>query len=174
MSESSKKIEFTQLIEDNQGIIHKVCRIYTDDSMAHNDLFQEIVLQLWKSYDSFKGDSKFTTWMYRVGINTAITLYRKKSRKPKIDRLDQHHFHIQSEEKDENVEFQIKMLKKAIDQLNDIERALVLLYLEELPYKDIAKTLGITEVNARVKMNRIKKKLKTMLNPYRPWARNLT
>lgn len=168
MSESSKKIEFTQLIEDNQGIIHKVCRIYTDDSMAHNDLFQEIVLQLWKSYDSFKGDSKFTTWMYRVGINTAITLYRKKSRKPKIDRLDQHHFHIQSEEKDENVEFQIKMLKKAIDQLNDIERALVLLYLEELPYKDIAKTLGITEVNARVKMNRIKKKLKTMLNPYRP------
>lgn len=136
--------------------------------MAHNDLFQEIVLQLWKSYDSFKGDSKFSTWMYRVGINTAITLYRKKSRKPRIDRLDDHHFHIQSEERDENVEFQIQMLKKAINQLNDIERALVLLYLEELPYREIADTMGITEVNARVKMNRIKKKLKEMLNPYRP------
>lgn len=168
MSEESNKIEFTKLIEENQGIVHKVCRIYTDDAMAHNDLFQEIVLQLWKSYDSFKGDSKFSTWMYRVGINTAITLYRKKSRKPRIDRLDDHHFHIQSEERDENVEFQIKMLKKAINQLNDIERALVLLYLEELPYKEIAQTMGITEVNARVKMNRIKKKLKTMLNPYRP------
>lgn len=168
MSDAAKKIEFTTLIEENQGIIHKVCRIYTDDAMAHNDLFQEIVLQLWKSYDSFKGDAKFSTWMYRVGINTAITLFRKKSRKPKIDRLDQHHFHIQSEERDENVEFQIKMLKKAINQLNDIERALVLLYLEELPYRDIAETMGITEVNARVKMNRIKKKLKVMLNPYRP------
>ena len=168
MSDTAKKIEFTQLIESNQGIIHKVCRIYTDDTMAHNDLFQEIVLQLWKSYDSFKGDSKFSTWMYRVGINTAITLFRKKSRKPTIDRLDKHHFHIASDTKDENLDFQVQMLKKAINQLNDIERALVLLYLEELPYREIADTMGITEVNARVKMNRIKKKLKEMLNPYRP------
>ena len=96
MSDSAKKIEFTQLIQQNQGIVHKVCRIYTDDPMAHDDLFQEIVLQLWKSYDSFKGDSKFSTWMYRVGINTAITLYRKRSRKPGHDRLDLHHFHIKS------------------------------------------------------------------------------
>lgn len=168
MSDTEKKIEFTKLIEQNQGIIHKVCRIYTDDAMSHNDLFQEIVLQLWKSYDSFKGDSKFSTWMYRVGINTAITLFRKKSRKPGHDRLDKHHFYIESEQKDEDLEFQIMMLKKAINQLNDIERALVLLYLEELPYREIAETMGITEVNARVKMNRIKKKLKEMLNPYRP------
>lgn len=165
MSDSAKKIEFTQLIQQNQGIVHKVCRIYTDDPMAHDDLFQEIVLQLWKSYDSFKGDSKFSTWMYRVGINTAITLYRKRSRKPGHDRLDLHHFHIKSDEKDDALDYQIKMLKKAINQLNDIERALVLLYLDELPYKDIAETMGISEVNARVKMNRVKKKLKEMLSP---------
>lgn len=162
----AKKIAFTQLIEENQGIVHKVCRIYTHDPMAHDDLFQEIVLQLWKSYDSFKGDSKFSTWMYRVGINTAITLYRKKKRKPGHDSLEAHHFHIKADERDENLEFQLKMLKKAINQLNDIERALVLLYLDELPYKEISETLGITEVNARVKMNRVKKKLKEMLNPY--------
>ena len=166
MSESDKKVEFTRLIEENQGIVHKVCRIYTDDPMAHDDLFQEIVLQLWKSYDSFKGDSKFSTWMYRVGINTAITLYRKRKRKPDHDSLEFHHFYIKSEEKDEQLEFQLKMLQKAIQQLNDIERALVLLYLDELPYKEIADTMGISEVNARVKMNRVKKKLKEMLNPY--------
>lgn len=167
MNESDKKIEFTQLVEQNQGIVHKVCRIYTNDPMAHDDLFQEIVLQLWKSYDSFKGDSKFTTWMYRVGINTAITLYRKRKRYPRHDSIDAQHFQIKSDEVDDNLELQIKMLKKAINQLNDIERALVLLYLEELPYKEISETLGITEVNARVKMNRVKKKLKEMLNPYR-------
>lgn len=136
--------------------------------MAHDDLFQEIVLQLWKSYDSFKGDSKFSTWMYRVGINTAITLYRKKKRKPGEDSLENHHFRIQSEEgRDEHLELQLKMLKVAINQLNDIERALVLLYLDELSYKEISDTLGISEVNARVKMNRVKKKLKEMLKPYR-------
>ena len=76
----SKETEFTQLIEDNQGIVHKICRVYTSTQEEHEDLFQEIVFQLWKSYDSFKGDSKFSTWMYRVSLNTAITLIRKKKR----------------------------------------------------------------------------------------------
>lgn len=167
MSYSEKEKEFTILIQENQGIIHKVCHTYTTDKMAHDDLFQEIVLQLWKSYESFKGDSKFTTWMYRVGINTAISLYRKKKRNPANTQLEEYHFSIQTTEKDENLSYQLQMLKMAIQKLNDVERALVLLYLDELPYKDIAETLGITEVNARVKMNRVKKKLKEMLNPYR-------
>ena len=166
MSDNGKKVEFTRLINENQGIVHKVCRIYTDDPMAHDDLFQEIVLQLWKSYDSFKGESKFSTWMYRVGINTAITRYRKNKRKPYHDSIDDHHFHIREELPDENLEFKLKMLKNAINRLNDIERALVLLYLEDLPYREIAETMGISEVNARVKMNRVKKKLKEMLNSY--------
>ena len=76
---------FTELVEKNQGIIHKVCRIYTDDKDSHDDLFQEIVLQLWRSYDSFKGDSKFSTWMYRVSLNTAITLIRKKTKSSETD-----------------------------------------------------------------------------------------
>lgn len=160
----SKEAEFTKLIESNQGIVHKVCRIYSDTPEAHEDLFQEIVLQLWKSFDSFKGDSKFSTWMYRVGLNTAITLIRKKYKNIPTTSIDsQSYFDVKASEYDEEKEERLKMLYTAIKKLNDVERALVLLYLEDMPYKDIAQTLGITEVNARVKMNRAKEKLKEMM-----------
>mgnify|MGYP002758141960 FL=1 len=146
---------FTELVEKNQGIIHKVCRIYTDDKDSHDDLFQEIVLQLWRSYDSFKGDSKFSTWMYRVSLNTAITLIRKKTKSSETDFNEAQFLNLTSDDKDEFLEERITLLYAAIRLLNDVERALVLLFLEDLPYKDIAETLGISEVNARVKMNRV-------------------
>lgn len=162
----SRESEFTHLIESNQGIIHKVCRIYCDTSEAHEDLFQEIVLQLWKSFDSFKGESKFTTWMYRVGLNTAITLIRKKEKTIHTTSIDNgSFFNLKSAEHDDEHEEKLKSLYICIKKLNDVERALVLLYLEDLPYRDIAETMGITEVNARVKMNRAKAKLKEMMNP---------
>jgi len=161
---NSKANIFTELVEKNQGIIHKVCRIYTDDKDAHDDLFQEIVLQLWRSYDSFKGDSKFSTWMYRVGLNTAITLIRKKSKSKETNYIDEQYINIKSEDKDEFLEERITLLYAAIRMLNDVERALVLLFLEDLPYKEIAETLGISEVNARVKMNRVKIKLKEIMS----------
>ena len=160
----SKETEFTELIESNQGIVHKVCRIYSDSPAAHEDLFQEIVLQLWKSFDSFKGDSKFSTWMYRVGLNTAITLIRKKNKLIPTSSIDsQPYFDLKAVEHDDEKEERLKLLYKAIKKLNDVERALVLLYLEDMPYKEIAQTLGISEVNARVKMNRAKDKLKEMM-----------
>ncbi|WP_413531854.1 RNA polymerase sigma factor [Empedobacter brevis] len=155
---------FTELVEKNQGIIHKVCRIYTDDKDSHDDLFQEIVLQLWRSYDSFKGDSKFSTWMYRVSLNTAITLIRKKTKSSETDYNEALFLNLKSEDKDEFLEERITLLYAAIRLLNDVERALVLLFLEDLPYKDIAETLGISEVNARVKMNRVKIKLKEIMS----------
>ena len=155
---------FTELVEKNQGIIHKVCRIYTEDKDSHDDLFQEIVLQLWRSYDSFKGDSKFSTWMYRVSLNTAITLIRKKTKSSETDFNEAQFLNLKSEDKDEFLEERITLLYAAIRLLNDVERALVLLFLEDLPYKDIAETLGISEVNARVKMNRVKIKLKEIMS----------
>ena len=155
---------FTELVEKNQGIIHKVCRIYTDDKDSHDDLFQEIVLQLWRSYDSFKGDSKFSTWMYRVSLNTAITLIRKKTKSSETDFNEAQFLNLKSEDKDEFLEERITLLYAAIRLLNDVERALVLLFLEDLPYKDIAETLGISEVNARDKMNRVKIKLKEIMS----------
>ena len=156
---------FVEQLQKHQNIVHKVCRLYSNNQDAHNDLFQEITIQLWRAYPKFRGDSKFSTWMYRVGLNTAITLCRKSKRSIKTSDFDTYQFKIKAEEYDSTEEEQLKLLYQAVHQLNDIEKALVLLYLEDKDYREISETLGITEVNARVKMNRVKKKLKAILNP---------
>ena len=156
---------FVEQLQKHQNIVHKVCRLYSNNQDAHNDLFQEITIQLWRAYPKFRGDSKFSTWMYRVGLNTAITLYRKSKRSIKTSDFDAYQFKIKAEEYDSTEVEQLKLLYQAVHQLNDIEKALVLLYLEDKDYREISETLGITEVNARVKMNRVKKKLKAILNP---------
>ncbi len=157
--------QFVKLLDENQNIIHKVCRVYTNNSDAHKDLFQEVTIQLWKAYPKFRGDAKFSTWMYRVALNTAITLYRKSKRRIQTSDISDFHYKLEYDEYDGEIEEQMQLLYKAIHQLSDIEKALILLYLEDKPYKEIAETMGITEVNARVKVNRIKTKLKTILNP---------
>ncbi|SFR49357.1 RNA polymerase sigma-70 factor, ECF subfamily [Robiginitalea myxolifaciens] len=157
--------QFVTELEQNQNIVHKVCSLYTNNRDAHNDLFQEITIQLWKAYPKFRGDSKFSTWMYRVALNTAITLYRKSKKQPKTQDFDSVVYRIQSEEYDPTEQQQINLMYAAVKQLGDIDKALVFLYLEDKNYKEIAETLGISEVNARVKMNRIKTKLKAILNP---------
>ncbi len=163
----TKELEhsFVSQLEQNQNIVHKICRLYTHDSESHNDLFQEITIQLWRAYPKFRGDSKFSTWMYRVALNTAITLYRKNKRKVQTQDFEGISFKMKSEEYDSTVEDQLKLMYDAVKTLNDIDKALVFLYLENKNYREIAATLGITEVNARVKMNRIKEKLRTILNP---------
>ena len=155
---------FLNDFEKNQNIVHKICRIYTSNQDEHNDLFQEITIQIWKNYSKFRGESKFSTWMYRVSLNTAISLYRKSSRKIKTQDFSDVSFKIKSVDYDDTKDEQLKALYNGIRELNDIEKALIFLYLEDKPYKEIAKTLGITEVNARVKMNRTKEKLKKILN----------
>ena len=157
--------QFVKNLEKHQNIAHKICRIYTNDQDSHNDLFQEITIQLWKAYPKFRGEAKFSTWMYRVALNTAITLYRKKKRSIKTQDFDTVDFKIKAEEYDDETEQQLKVMYSTIQELNDIEKALVFLYLEDKNYRDISETLGITEVNARVKMNRVKTKLKNILNP---------
>jgi len=163
----NKELEhnFVEQLEKHQNIVHKVCRLYTNSYDAHNDLFQEITIQLWRAYPKFRGDSKFSTWMYRVGLNTAITLYRKGKRRISTQQIDTVQFKIKAEEYDDTEEQQLKILYQAVHQLNDIEKALVFLYLEDKNYKEISDTMGISEVNARVKMNRVKNKLRTILNP---------
>ncbi|WDF68602.1 sigma-70 family RNA polymerase sigma factor [Sphingobacterium oryzagri] len=158
------EIEFVNLLEENQNILHKICRLYAEDLEAHKDLFQEMVIQLWHSFPTFKGDSKFSTWAYRVALNTAISLYRTKKRRISTVELDHSLQNIHYEEYNDMQEEQLRFLYRAVRQLNDIEKALVYMYLEDKDYQEIAETLGISEVNARVKMNRIKTKLKDMLN----------
>lgn len=163
----NKEIEHKFIVEfeQNQNIIHKVCRIYTSNQDAHNDLFQEIAIQLWKAYPKFRGESKLSTWMYRIGLNTAITLYRKSKRSIVTQDFDSVLYRIESTSYDDTEEEQLKLMYKAIHQLNDIDKALIFLYLEDVNYKEISDTMGISEVNARVRMNRIKTRLKTILNP---------
>lgn len=163
----NKELEhnFVELLEEHQNIVHKVCRLYTNNQEAHNDLFQEITIQLWKAFPKFRGDAKFSTWMYRLGLNTAITLYRKSKRTVNTHEIESFQFKLKAEEYDDTEEQQLKLLYAAVHQLNDIEKALVFLYLEDKDYSEISETLGISEVNARVKMNRVKTKLKTILNP---------
>jgi RNA polymerase sigma factor (sigma-70 family) len=157
--------QFVTELQDNQNIVHKVCTLYTNDQDSHKDLFQEITIQLWKAYPKFRGEAKFSTWMYRVALNTAITLYRKS--KKRIDAQDYESviFKIKAEEYDETEEQQLTLMYQAIRQLGDIDKALVFMYLEDKNYTEISEVLGISEVNARVKMNRIKTKLRTILNP---------
>ncbi|UFH35338.1 RNA polymerase sigma factor [Flavobacterium acetivorans] len=156
---------FVKQLQANQNIIHKICRLYTDCEDSHKDLFQEITIQLWKAFPKFRGDSKFSTWAYRVALNTAITLYRKNKRSIATVEYEARQHFTKDVDYNYEEEEQIKLMYKAVYQLNDIEKALVFMYLEDKDYHEIAETLGISEVNARVKMNRIKGKLKKILNP---------
>jgi len=164
MSDSLEK-SFIKQLKDNQNIIHKICRLYTNGEDAHKDLFQEITIQLWKAFPKFRGESKFSTWAYRVALNTAITLYRKSIRSISTVEFESRSYFISQEDYNSEEEEQLKLMYKAVHQLNDIDKALIFMYLEDKDYTEISETLGISEVNARVKMNRIKSKLKKILNP---------
>ena len=156
--------EFLQIITENQGIIHKVCSIYCDLEEDRRDLFQEILVQLWKSYPSFRSESKFSTWMYRVALNTAITSFKKDKRQPDKSGISYENMQLVEEMYDTRTEDQIKMLNNAVAQLTGIEKSIILLFLEDKKYEEIADITGITQNYVRVKMNRIKKKLKLLMN----------
>lgn len=157
--------EFIKIISDHQGIILKVCRMYCHDRTDSEDLFQEIVLQLWRSYPKYNGTAKVSTWMYRVGLNTAITSLRKNSRRRDTYALSEKDNEFpQSDNERIDIEYD-KELQTAIDALNKFDKALVMLYLDEKSYKEMAEILGISESNIGVKISRIKQKLKEILNP---------
>lgn len=155
--------QFINLINEHQRLIHKVCIMYESDREVRNDLFQEIVLQLWKSFPGFRGESKITTWMYRIALNTAISGYRKQTRKVKTEDLHDLHFNISEQYGTDDGEENVQRLHQAIRQLSEIERAMVMMALEEIPYEEIAETIGITQNNVRVRMNRIREKLRKLL-----------
>lgn len=160
---SNLEREFVQLLEVNQRIVHKVCRIYADNPAEHEDLFQEIAIQLWKSFPGFRGDAKFSTWMYRIALNTAITLFRKTNRSVETSSgVDFSTLRINNEESYDEEE-KLKKMYHCIHLLSDIDKALIMMYLDDKPGKEIAEILGISEGNARVKMNRAKNNLKTLI-----------
>jgi RNA polymerase sigma-70 factor (ECF subfamily) len=133
--------------------------MYCDNEEHRKDLFQEILIQLWKSYPLFRGDSKFSTWMYRVAINVAIQDLRKTKKKQQLF-FQTNQFKDTSEEKKSGVQNEkLKLMHYAIAKLNKIEKAIVMLHLDEKSNEEIAEIVGITQNYVRVKMNRIKMKL---------------
>lgn len=163
MTAPKHESEFVALLEEHQNIVHKICRLYTQSEAEHKDLFQEISIQLWRSFDRFEGKSKFSTWMYRVGLNTAITLYRKNKKRIDTYAINEEINGIEFDSYDPVIDEQLNWLYEKIEEFSEIDKALVLLYLESKRYDEIAETLGISTVNARVKMNRIKQRLKKMI-----------
>ncbi len=161
----NKQREFLKLIEQHKGILNKVSKMYMQHHDDQNDLMQEIILQLWHSYDRFKGNSQFSTWMYRVALNTALTYFKKEKRKSNqftfLDNVDQA---IENESEDKEV--QLKLFYRAVYELNKVEKALIFLFLEGQSHRDIAFNLGISEGNARVKLNRTKEKIQTLIKTY--------
>jgi RNA polymerase sigma-70 factor (ECF subfamily) len=143
-------------------MLYKVCNLYCSAEHDKQDLFQEIVIQLWKAFPRFRGDSKFGTWLYRIALNTAISGLRKQKKNIQTMEPDQLPTEIQDIQYNKDKEEKIQQLYKAIHQLPEIERGIVMLYLEDRSYEEMEEILGINQNNLRVKMNRIKEKLRKL------------
>lgn len=157
-----KEQEFLNRIESHKGILYKVSKMYMDNHDDQQDLFQEIVCQLWKSYDSFRNESQFSTWMYRVAVNTAIIFLKKEKRK--VDKYEIASENIKEDEGDSHIkESQIDHFYKAVQKLEKIDKAIIFYQLEGFSHREIGENLGISEGNARVKLNRAKDKLKEII-----------
>ena len=154
--------EFLTMIEAQKRTIYKVCYIYANDQNDLNDLFQETVLNLWKSFPRYRGDSTLNTWVYRIAMNTCITFLRRSNARPQIVPMTANVASMVAE--DNETAGQLRELYRFISQLGKLERALILLWLEERSYEEIANILGITKTNVAVKLNRTKEKLKKMSN----------
>jgi len=158
----NKEKEFLERIELHKGIIYKIAKMYMDNSSDQEDLFQEIIYQVWKSYASFMGQSQFSSWMYRVALNTAI-VFLKKDKKKINTSADMPENLAVEEDFSQEKELQLEHFYQALQQLEKIEKALIFYYLEDYTHKEISESLGISEVNARVKLNRAKNKIKELV-----------
>lgn len=157
-----KEQQFLIRIENHKGILYKISKMYMDNRDDQQDLFQEIICQLWKSYDTFRNESQFSTWMYRVAVNTAIVFLKKEKRK--VDRYEIASENIKDDEGDSHIkESQIDHFYKAVQKLEKIDKAIIFYQLEGFSHKEIGENLGISEGNARVKLNRAKEKLKEII-----------
>ena len=151
---------FTKLIQEHQALLLKVTSIYTDTKQDQEDLFQEVVYQLWKYFDTFRNESKITTWMYRVAMNTAITHLKKDKKRPdSVPVADA--ILKQTEQKDTVYEERLRWLYQQLHQLNTLDRGLIFLLLEGKSYQEISKITGLNPSNVGTRISRIKSKLKT-------------
>ena len=157
-----KKEQFIAAIQEHEGFIYKIAAVYTHTAEDRNDLVQEIIYQLWKSFESFDQRSGIGTWMYRVALNVAIYQLKKSSKRVPTVSIGEYHSN-QPENNDSIKEEQWQLLRKQVDQLNLLDKAIVLLYLDNKSYDEIAAIVGISKTNVGTKLLRIKDKLKQQL-----------
>lgn len=161
----TKEEEFVNLIQSNQGLIYKITAIYSRDREQQKDLYQEIVYQTWKSFDHYKKTAKVTTWLYRVGMNTAITQLNREKKNPMrmsfsevtIDFVD---------ERESETEEKIQQLYAEIRKLGLLDRGIVFLFLEGKSHDEIAEIVGISTSNVGTRISRIKDKLRKGVQTY--------
>lgn len=153
--------KFIALIKKNEGIIYKITSIYTDNLESQKDLYQEIVYQIWKGFKTFRGDSKVSTWMYRISLNTALLHLKKKHKRGHSIPLE--NVILKQENYDPILEERLKILYAHIKNLGDLDRGIIFLYLEGKKHEEIAQITGLTITNVGTRMSRIKDKLKKQI-----------
>lgn len=151
--------DFVRLLQDNKGILYKISASYCRNAGDREDLMQEMIYQLWRSADQFDNTKKYSTWMYRIALNVAISFYRKAGRSGVRVALDAE-VQVAEEEGNHLLEERIEVLQRFIRQLGELDKALMILYLEESPHREMAEILGISETNVATKLSRIKGRLK--------------
>jgi len=161
MNEKEQKQHFQNVIEQHKGILHKVARAYCPNEDDRQDLIQEMMIQVWLSIHRYNNQFKISTWFYRISLNVAISFYRKNTtRANKYTELTEQLIETPVEDKSEN-ERQLYLLDQFISELKEIDKALMILYLEDKSHTEIAEILGISVSNVGTKIGRIKDKLKT-------------
>ena len=158
----SKK-EFIEIIKENEGIIYKVAKVYTNNKEDEQDLYQDIVYQLWKSFASFRNESKISTWMYRVALNTSIAHLNKEKKKGNQVPIDDWLLN-KTDTTDTLMDERSEVLFALIKKLSNIEKGVILLYLEGKTYDEIAGITGFTSSNVGTRLGRIKQKLISQIN----------
>ncbi|MCC2547884.1 sigma-70 family RNA polymerase sigma factor [Hymenobacter sp. BT175] len=166
MSFAAPATDFVAVINEYQPLLRRVCRLYCAGADDQQDLFQEVVLQLWRAWPGYQpqAGAKLSTWLYRVALNVAISNLRQQTRRPVQSNLEEEALHLAMVSDPDGYEpEEMAALYRAIDRLSDVDKAFVLLYLEERTYEEMADILGITQNNVRVKMHRVQDKIRQLL-----------
>jgi RNA polymerase sigma factor (sigma-70 family) len=161
----SEKERFIGILRDYRGILTRIIRSYCKNSDDWKDLEQEIIIQLWRALKNYDATYKLSTWIYRIALNVAISHYRRDQKRKNDAPLEEALFHIADDPAQEMYRERRELLYDIIHKLNEFDRALIVLYLEENSYREIAEVMGMTETNVSTRLNRIKTKLKSLLSP---------
>lgn len=160
---SSLEKDFLSKIEKHKGVVFKISMMYMDNDDDRKDLFQEIIFQAWKSYENFQGKSEFSTWLYKIALNTAMVTLKRDKKRNFLSYQEINDLNIHQEGYNDRIDQKMVVMYDAIRQLSPIDKTLIFYFLEDFSGKQIAEQLGISEGNVRVKMNRAKTKLKELI-----------